>query len=416
MRTFDEFFLPEGWERMDRSDLPEMFRDMETEGELVTGVRSLQDLIRKATGQGEEGAALEDAGLAEVHPFPFLALVGMERVQQALILAVINPRVGGVLLLGPTGVGKTTAVRSLAGVLPQVPRSLCYYGCLPEDIEEGGPEAVCPKCAEKYRRGEPLAVMEPARLLELPYPIQPEEVWGTLDERAARKGRHRLRRGLLGLADRQVLFVDEITRYPAAVQEAVIEAGSQGHYTLSRGGLTAMYRSQFLLVATLNPQRGRLPFPMLDRFGMRVVVQPVTAAEERALLWERVQAWRRSPRAFVQAYEESTQALRRDIQEARDRLARVRVPEATLQATARLMARLGLPSLRADLALLEAARAYAAAEGRETVTPEDVRAVAPFVLPLRHPEEAEAYFTTGQAPEAPWAQRVEEILHNGGAP
>jgi len=90
------------------------------------------------------------------------------------MLAVINPRVGGVLLLGPTGVGKTTAVRSLVGVLPQVPRSLCYYGCLPEDIEEGGLEAVCAACAEKHRRGEPLAVMEPARLLEIPYPVQPE--------------------------------------------------------------------------------------------------------------------------------------------------------------------------------------------------------------------------------------------------
>ncbi len=405
-----DFPNEEEWELIDPEDLPAIFRGSETEGTLVTSVRSLRDLIQRATGRVGDREALEDAGLAEVHPFPFLALVGMEQVQQALMLAVINPRVGGVILLGPTGVGKTTAVRSLTGVLPRVPRSLCYYGCLPEDIEEGGLEAVCASCAEKYRRGEPLAVMESARLLEIPYPVQPEEVWGTLDERAARKGRHRLRRGLLGLADRQVLFVDEITRYPREIQEAVVEAASQGYYTLSRGGLTAVYRSQFVLVATLNPQRGRLPFHVLDRFGLRVPMNALDDLEARALLWERLHAWRRSPRAFVASFEARTAALRQEIKAARDRLPRVRVPKDVARRVARLASLLELPSLRAELALLEAARAHAAAEDREEVQDVDVRAVAPLVMALRRPREAERFFETQEVDFVPLQQAVQEIF------
>ena len=400
----------EGWQLIDPDDLPSVFRGPETEGTLVTSVRSLRELIQRATGRAGDREALEDAGLAEVHPFPFLALVGMEQVQQALMLAVINPRVGGVLLLGPTGVGKTTAVRSLVGVLPQVPRSLCYYGCLPEDIEEGGLEAVCAACAEKHRRGEPLAVMEPARLLEIPYPVEPEEVWGTLDERAARKGRHRLRRGLLGLADRQVLFVDEITRYPREIQEAVVEAASQGYYTLSRGGLTAVYRSQFVLVATLNPDRGRLPFHVLDRFGLRIPMKALEDPDARVLLWERLHAWRRSPRAFMASFEATTAALRQEIQAARDRLPRVRVPPEMVRRVTRLASLLELPSLRAELALLEAARAHAAAEAREEVQDADVRAVAPLVLALRRPEEAEVYFEAQEVDFASLQQALQEIF------
>ncbi len=406
---------PVGWQPIEPEDLPEELRALaQHEGSLVTQVRSLQELIHKATGRGQGQEPLEDPGFAEVHPFPFLALVGMEAVQRALLLALINPRVGGVLLMGPTGVGKTTAVRSLAGVLPRVPRSLCYYGCLPQDVEEGGLEAVCASCAEKYRRGEPLAVMEPARLLEIPYPVQPEEVWGTLDERAARRGRHRLRRGLLGQADRHVLLVDEITRYPAEIQEAVVEAAAQGYYTLSRGGLTAVYRSQFVLVATMNPQRGRLPFHVLDRFGLRVALGPLEAPRDRVVLWERWSAWRRSPRAFVAAYEQEQAELRREIERARERLPRVQVPEDVVLRSGQMLAHLGLSSMRTLLALLEAARAHAAAEERETVSPKDVRETAPLVLLLRRIDEVEAYFRALHVDVSPVYEAFEQAFAGGG--
>ena len=121
------------------------------------GVRSLRELIERVAGRGLGPLGdMGDAGVAEALPFPFLAIVGQLEMKLALLLALVNPTIGGVLLIGPRGAGKTTAVRSLVDLLPQSPRSLCYYGCTAEDIETGGIDAVCPDCARKYAQGEPL--------------------------------------------------------------------------------------------------------------------------------------------------------------------------------------------------------------------------------------------------------------------
>jgi magnesium chelatase subunit I len=120
---------------------------------ITTSVRSLKELIERVSGKGlQMQGEREDSGIAEVLPFPFLALVGQLELKLALILALVNPSLGGVLLIGPRGTGKTNAVRSLVDLLPQTPRSLCFYGCLPEDIETGGIDAVCPACAKNYLR------------------------------------------------------------------------------------------------------------------------------------------------------------------------------------------------------------------------------------------------------------------------
>src|SRR5512141_1161083 len=133
----------------------------------VPQFRTLRELIDQVTGRAHWQPTDEgDAGLAETLPFPFLALVGQREMKLALILALINPAVGGVLLIGPRGTGKTTAVRSLVDILPDVPRSLCHYGCMPEDIEADGIDAVCPDCARKFAQGEPLAKMDRVRLVE----------------------------------------------------------------------------------------------------------------------------------------------------------------------------------------------------------------------------------------------------------
>ncbi|HSO26777.1 MAG TPA: hypothetical protein VLS48_01815, partial [Anaerolineales bacterium] len=150
------------------------------------GVRSLRELIDIVSGRKLPSTPVaEDSGLVEVLPFPFLALVGQREMKLALLLALINPAIGGVLLIGPRGTGKTTAVRSLVDLLPDVPRSLCFYGCLPEDIEQGGMDAVCPDCARKWAENEPLAKLDRVRLVELPLNARLEDVVGGLDERAA---------------------------------------------------------------------------------------------------------------------------------------------------------------------------------------------------------------------------------------
>ncbi|HZD55922.1 MAG TPA: hypothetical protein VE136_04325, partial [Anaerolineales bacterium] len=143
------------------------------------GVRSLQELIDLVSGRDFQPVRERgDAGLAEALPFPFLALVGQKEMKLALVLSLINPMIGGVLLIGPRGTGKTTAVRGLVDLLPQVPLSLCYYGCMPEDVETGGMDAICPECARKYAEGQPLAAMDRVRLVELPLNARLEDVVG----------------------------------------------------------------------------------------------------------------------------------------------------------------------------------------------------------------------------------------------
>ena len=172
---------------------------------------SLQQLLNQASGKRFLEAVIPgDRGLADDIRFPFLALVGQPEMKMALLLALINPAISGVLLVGPRGTGKTTAVRSLADLVPLVQRSLCPYGCLPEDVEAGGLDAVCPDCAKKYGEGQPLTYPDPVRLVELPLNTRLEDVVGGLDEVAAAHKRMQIRRGLLAQADQNILYVDEV--------------------------------------------------------------------------------------------------------------------------------------------------------------------------------------------------------------
>ena len=148
-------------------------------------IRSLRELIDLVSGRSfKESELLEPSGLAEILPFPFMGLVGQTEMKVALLLALINPAINGVLLLGPRGTGKTTAVRSLLDLMPGIERSACYYGCLPLDIEAGGMDAVCPDCARKFAEGFPLTKSDRVRLVELPLNARIDDVVGGLDDRA----------------------------------------------------------------------------------------------------------------------------------------------------------------------------------------------------------------------------------------
>lgn len=189
---------------------------------------SLKDLIEQASAQRFlRVTSPEPRSLAEPHPFPFLALVAQREMKLALLLALTNPGISGVLLVGPRGTGKTTAVRSLADLLPLVNRSACPYGCLPEDIETGGLDAVCPDCAKKYGQGDPLTFPDPVRLVELPLHARLEDVVGGLDDRGTQTNRMALRRGILSHADQNLLYVDEVNLLPDAISDAILDAAAQ---------------------------------------------------------------------------------------------------------------------------------------------------------------------------------------------
>lgn len=348
------------------------------------GPRSLRELIERVSGRGFHARLpAEEASLLENLAFPFLALVGQSEMKLALILALINPHVGGVLLIGPRGTGKTTAVRSLVDLLPQVPRSLCYYGCLPEDIESGGIDAVCPECAQKYGRGEPLTRLENVRLIELPLNARLEDVVGGIDERAAIHERLRLRRGLLAQADRNLLYIDEVNLLDDEITDAILDAAAQGRYTVRRGPLSATYYARFTLIGSMNPEEGRLRPQIMDRFGLRVVVRGLGEPHERLEAYRRALAYQVNPRRTIAEYAEETALLRQEIQAARQALEQVILPDAVAQQGLEIVRALQIDSLRAEITLFEAARAYAAADGRFEVLPDDLLAVAPMALRAR---------------------------------
>ncbi len=333
----------------------------------------------------------EDRGLAEPLSFPFLAIVGQAEMKLALLLALINPAVGGVLLLGPRGTGKTTAVRSLIDLMPPVRRSLCSYGCLPEDLEEGGLDAVCPDCARKFGEGQPLTRQEPARLVELPLNARLEDVVGGVNERVAAHARISLHRGLLAQADLSLLHVDEVNLLPAEIVDALLDASAQGRYTVRRGPLAATYRARFVLVGSMNPEEGRLRPQIMDRFGLRVLIRGLRDPDERLEAYYRAQSYRFSPRKTIGQYSTDTELAQQEVVTAQRLLSEVSLRPEAAQAGLSLIEHLRIDSLRAELTLFEAARAHAAAAGRSEAGVEDIRAVAAMALRLRRSAFMEDY-------------------------
>jgi magnesium chelatase subunit I len=380
-------------------------------GERITRFRSLRELIDSASAKEliKGMAQMGDHGLAEPLPFPFLALVGQSEMKLALLLGLINPNIGGILLIGPRGTGKTTAVRSLLDILPEVERSTCFYGCLPEDVEAGGIDAICPECAQKYAKNDPLTRPDRVRLVELPLNARLEDVVGGLDERAAVHERMRIRRGILAHADRNLLYIDEVNLLANEIIDAILDASAQGTYTVRRGPVTATYRARFLLIGSMNPEEGRLRPQILDRFGLRLIVRGLENAEERLEAYRRVRTYLRNPRGMIQQYADEMLLIAEEVQAARKRLPQVTLPDVLATQAIDLVQRMGIDSLRAEITWFEAARAYAAADGRNEVIRTDLLTVAPMALRLRRSPYMTEYFEKQKGEEDEMVSLLETL-------
>jgi magnesium chelatase subunit I len=361
-------------------------------------IRSLRELVDYVAGKSLPPLTPEEGRVTESLPFPYLAIVGQQEMKLALLLGLINPNIGGILLIGPRGTAKTTAVRSLLNLLPLVERSNCPYGCLPEDIEAGGIDAVCPDCAKKFGQGISLTSPDQVRLIELPLNARLDDVVGGIDERAALHERMRIRRGILAQADRNLLYIDEINLLSDEIIDSILDAAAQGNYTVRRGPVSATYRSRFVLIGSMNPEEGKLRPQILDRFGLRVIVRGLENIADRLEAYRRVQAYLANPRQMAAQFSAEMEAAAAEIQAARERVKKVVLPDPIARPAIQLVQKIGIDSLRAEITWFEAGRAYAAADGREEVTLEDLKTVAPMALRLRRSQFMSEYFA-GQSDE-----------------
>ncbi|NTW01625.1 MAG: AAA domain-containing protein [Oscillochloris sp.] len=328
----------------------------------------------------------------EVLSFPLLALVGQPELKTALILGLINPQIGGVLISGPYGVGKTTAVRGLLDLMPQVERSR-------EDTD-----------------GQLHHVYEPMRLVELPLNARLEDVVGGINERIAiEQQRVFLEDGILARAHRNLLYVDEVNLLEPSVVEAILDAAAQGRTLVRRGPMTRLFPSQFVLIGSMNPEEGALRPQILDRFGLRVWVGPLDDPQERLEAYRRARAFRADPALFRAAYATQTLALAEEVESARAILPHVEIPPWLEDLAITLVQTLKVPSHRAEIALLEAARARAAADFRNLVSEDDVRRIAPIALRQRHSTEIEKY-AHNYATEQSAINAALEALFSGTSP
>jgi magnesium chelatase subunit D len=310
---------------------------------------------------------------------PFSAVVGQDDARLALLLGAVDPGIGGVLLTGEKGTAKTTLVRGLTGILPGISVvAKCRFSCDPADPDPGCPDGPHPPGGQAGHR--------PARLVELPLGATDENVTGSLDVPRVLAGAgtaEAFTPGLLALANRGVLYVDEINLLPDHIVDVLLDAAATGSTSVEREGISLRHASSFLLVGTMNPEEGELRPQLLDRFGLGV---PVTTSDDPARRAEVVRArlsHDRSPAASLQAHAAAGRELTSRISAARARLPGVQLPDAELLRVTTACASLGVDGMRGDLITCRAAIAHAAWQQRAAVEGADVRTAARLALPHR---------------------------------
>lgn len=328
----------------------------------------------------------------EAQPFPFAAIVGQEELKQALLLCVVDPTIGGVMVMGHRGTAKSTAVRALAALLPPMKVvSGCPYNC-----EPGRESPVCPYCASgqnqeprtenrRNANGSRFSVLgsSPVPVVDLPLGATEDRVVGALDiERALVDGVQSFSPGLLARANRGFLYIDEVNLLEDHLVDLLLDVAQSGVNVVEREGMSIRHPARFVLVGSGNPEEGDLRPQLLDRFGLHARITTITDVAARVEIVRRRRAFDADPHAFAAFWEKEQTKFQRKIKAAQKRLPTVELTDAVLEAAAQLCVTLDIDGHRGELTLSRAACALAALEGRNAATPNDVARIAP--LALRH--------------------------------
>jgi Mg-chelatase subunit ChlI len=315
--------------------------------------------------------------------YPFTAIVGQERMKSVLVLNAISPEIGGVLIRGSSGTAKSTAVRGLAALLPMINVvAECPFQCDPHN-----PHTLCAACQERVARGETLPVMlRPRRLVNLPLNATEDRVVGTLDiTRALREGIKALEPGLLAEANRGILYIDEINLLDDHIVDILLDAAALGVNVVEREGVSVSHPARFLLIGTMNPEEGELRPQIADRIGLEVEVSSLPEDTLRVEVMKRWETFQRNPLEFTLQYRDNQVQLRQAIERAVALLPRVSMPEPLYAAIAQLTRKFEVPSHRADITILQCAKAMAALEGRAVAEARDILEAAILALGHRVP-------------------------------
>lgn len=311
--------------------------------------------------------------------YPFTAIVGQDELKRSLLLCVIDPAIGGVMVMGHRGTGKSTAVRALAALLPQVRRVKgCPYNC---DIEN--PASNCPHCSTIHHE-DLKGTRGLASVVTLPLGATEDRVVGSLDvERALVDGVQSFAPGLLAKANRGFLYIDEVNLLEDHLVDLLLDVAASGVNVVEREGISISHPARFVLVGSGNPEEGDLRPQLLDRFGLHARIRTITDVEQRVEIVRRRRAFDLDAEQFRADWEPEEKKLRRKISRAKRNLKDVELTDDTIRVAAQICDALAVDGHRGELTLCRAAVAQAAFANRKSTTPEDIANVATLALQHR---------------------------------
>jgi magnesium chelatase subunit I len=306
--------------------------------------------------------------------YPFSAIVGQDEMKLAILIAATDPGIGGVMVFGDRGTGKSTAVRALAALLPPIAAvSGCMFHCDP--LADAG--RCTGACGKSGARPEMIATP----VVDLPLGATEDRVVGALDlEHALTRGEKRFEPGLLARAHRGFLYIDEVNLLEDHLVDLLLDVAASGENVVEREGLSVRHPARFVLIGSGNPEEGELRPQLLDRFGLSVEVRTPTTLSDRVDVVRRRDAFDRQPQDFSATWAPQDASIREQLLKARAGLGAVQVPDSVLESSSRLCMAIGADGLRGELTLMRAARALAALKGGDVVDEQHLREIAPMAL------------------------------------
>nr|GME11996.1 magnesium-chelatase subunit ChlI, chloroplastic [Ipomoea batatas] len=337
---------------------------------------SISNVATEATPAQERAKKL---AASESRPvYPFSAIVGQDEMKLCLLLNVIDPKIGGVMIMGDRGTGKSTTVRSLVDLLPEIK----VVAGDPFNSDPDDPEVMSVEIREKITTGEDLpVVLTKINMVDLPLGATEDRVCGTIDiEKALTEGVKAFEPGLLAKANRGILYVDEVNLLDDHLVDVLLDSAASGWNTVEREGISISHPARFILIGSGNPEEGELRPQLLDRFGMHAQVGTVRDAELRVKIVEERARFDKNPKEFRESYKAEQEKLQNQIASARNSLSSVTIDHDLRVKISKVCAELNVDGLRGDIVTNRAARALASLKGRNEVTSEDIATVIPNCL------------------------------------